>query len=395
MQRSRQWLFTLILVLAVGGLIEYTCLRVGYFLTDKGVFYAPQDVSRFRDYMARRHPVLGWLQPEKVADEVDASGSRLVPAFPEPGGECGSLYGDSMTWGAEVDSEHSWANVLSRLLGCRVANYGVSAYGTDQALLRFELERGDRAPLVVLGHLSENILRNVNQYRRLLYPINEYGLKPRFVVGEDGELELIPLPTVSEAEFARLTREPELFLPYEYFRLRDPKRVRILRFPYTLSILDAFGDFRVRAELARRPGHAEFYDPEHPSGALAVTAGILERFEAGARRQGRLPLPLVIPTGSDFEYFLRTGAWSFQPLIDRLAARGVAAFNPGPAMVAALAEGRHPCELVFRRCSGHFNEEGYALLARALYEELGRRGWLERLRAATPARSAAARGAPP
>ena len=31
-----------------------------------------------------------------------------------------------------------WVEQLSRKLGCRVANYGVSGYGTDQAYVRFQ-----------------------------------------------------------------------------------------------------------------------------------------------------------------------------------------------------------------------------------------------------------------
>ena len=35
--------------------------------------------------------------------EYDASGSRIVPAFPDPAGDsCAALFGDSFTWGDEV-----------------------------------------------------------------------------------------------------------------------------------------------------------------------------------------------------------------------------------------------------------------------------------------------------
>ena len=34
--------------------------------------------------------------------------------------------------------KEAWSNQLSRLVGCRVANYGVSGYGSDQATIRFE-----------------------------------------------------------------------------------------------------------------------------------------------------------------------------------------------------------------------------------------------------------------
>ena len=36
--------------------------------------------------------------------------------------------------------------------------------------------------VVFLNHLSENIIRNVNQFRNLIYPGHEFALKPRFVL---------------------------------------------------------------------------------------------------------------------------------------------------------------------------------------------------------------------
>jgi len=65
------------------------------------------------------------------------------------------LYGDSFTEGSGVDPEHAWSNVLSQLLHCRVANFGVSGYGTDQAYMRFLNNQRDPARVVVLGFLSE------------------------------------------------------------------------------------------------------------------------------------------------------------------------------------------------------------------------------------------------
>ena len=154
--------------------------------------------------------MLGWPSPLKYGRvELDASGSRRIPAFPEPGGACVSVYGDSFTYGDGVSAEHSWANVLSKRLGCRVANYGMSGYGTDQALLRFETNAEDEAPVVVLGHLSLNVMRNVNRLRGLLYPQTRYGLKPRFILDENAELELLPLPELTAEEFARWVAHPE------------------------------------------------------------------------------------------------------------------------------------------------------------------------------------------
>lgn len=377
--RAQKWVFSAILILLLLAAAEFVAYTAGGFLAHRGVFYSPQPVARFDEYMEQRDAELGWIVLSGTSADVDESGSRVVPAFPEIGNACMSMYGSSFTWGAEVDNAHAWHNLLSEKMGCRVANYAVGGWGSDQALMRFLRKRDDEAQIVILGHATVTILRNVNQYRRLLTPANQYGLKPRFVLDERGELRTIPLPTFSKEEFAKVTQWPDRYLEHEYYTLENPTIVRLLRFPYTLSVLSAFGDFRVKAELSGRPGHSEFYSPDHASNGLAITVGILARFQEVAQERGQSPLPLIIPIGSDFEYFVRTGEWVFQPLIDELSERGVEAFNAGPGMVERLEEGRDPCEFVTTSCSGHFNEEGYALLAETVHAELGRRGYLARL----------------
>jgi hypothetical protein len=97
-------------------------------------------------------------------EHCDKIGSRYVPEFPDPDKyqACVSLYGDSFTWGDEVDDVHAWGNVLSKLLHCRVSNFGVGGYGTDQAYMRFHYNKNDKPKLVILGFYTENIQRNVS-----------------------------------------------------------------------------------------------------------------------------------------------------------------------------------------------------------------------------------------
>ena len=116
-----------------------------------------------------------------------------------------SIYGDSFTFGDEVNDDEAWGNVLSGLLECKVANYGQSGYGTDQAYLRFELNAAaDKAPVNLLAIYPDNILRNLNQYRPFLAgPYASWlAVKPRFIV-EGEELKLIPQP--SSVSYTHLT----------------------------------------------------------------------------------------------------------------------------------------------------------------------------------------------
>lgn len=79
------------------------------------------------------------------AQLFDATGSHPIPAYPELGAACVSLYGNSFIFGVGVDDTHAWGNLLSKQLNCRVANYGVAGLGLGQALLHFESNDGDEA----------------------------------------------------------------------------------------------------------------------------------------------------------------------------------------------------------------------------------------------------------
>jgi len=132
------------------GLIEVSSFFVGRMLQRRLVFYNELSIETYESYMATRHQVLGWPSEYMKAQLLDATGSRPIPAYPEPGAACVSLYGDSFTFSVGVDNTHAWSNLLSKQLNCRVANYGVFGFGLDQALLHFESNDSDEAPIVLL-----------------------------------------------------------------------------------------------------------------------------------------------------------------------------------------------------------------------------------------------------
>lgn len=136
------------------------------YLVKKGIIYKPPLNDNYKNYYLNRDPLLGWPYLDSIVkQERDSSGSRIIPSYPDPSDQaCVSLYGDSFTWGHQVVNEFAWSNILSKLLNCRVSNFGVNGYGTDQAYLRFKHNDVDKAKIVILGYLSENIVRNVTQF---------------------------------------------------------------------------------------------------------------------------------------------------------------------------------------------------------------------------------------
>jgi len=79
---------------------------------------------------------------------------------------------------------------------------------------------------------------------------------------------------------------------------------------------------------------------------------------------------IIIPTGLDLVYFHEKKIWAYQALLDKLHAANLEPLNIGSAMIEVLSN-REPCEL-FYDCSGHFNEEGYGILAEIVYQHLGK-----------------------
>jgi hypothetical protein len=97
---------------------------------------------------------LGWPSPrDAVAPPHDRTGAKYNSDFPQPGHACASAYGGSFVWGDDVPLADGWIEQLSRKLGCRVPNYGVPGYGTDQAFLRFMSMTQDEAPAAMLGSI--------------------------------------------------------------------------------------------------------------------------------------------------------------------------------------------------------------------------------------------------
>jgi hypothetical protein len=361
--RGREALFWLALVVLVGGVSEILAALASAVLVERG---AMADVPRLSeaeitDALTRRSAGLGWGPLTDGAGRVAQPAPRPDPAFPPERAPCASAYGDSFTLGAADDV--TYPHFLAVAFGCPVANYGVGGFGSDQALMLFRAQRGrDAAPVVVLGHLSENIMRNVNQYQRLLYPASRLKFKPRFLL-EDGVLRWVPIPVADAAEYRAVAERPERFLTHDAFVDRPRPE-----FPYTVQLARwLLEDPFVRSRLSGRPWHAPLYRADHPSGALPLTARILSTFAAEARGQGRRPVVFLIPMRADVVWARRTGDWADAPLVEALRADGVPVVHAGPSVLARLGDA-DPATLFV--ADGHPNAAGYALLATILADEM-------------------------
>ncbi len=361
-RRHRRRLFWLGLVLALAGLLEFSAWVGCRVLTAHGIFYQPQPDVQFPEYLARRHPALGWPAGEHFTPRRAPESERRAdqPTFV-------SLYGESFTYGSEVSDEEAWGNRLAAQLNARVDNFGVGGYGTDQAVIRYQLHTNDPARVVVLGVVTENLMRNVNQYRDLIYASAGLGFKPRFVLNATNGLELVPLPTVSAPDFPACARDPGRFLAHEFFTPDGGRGVGAAGFPFMVSLARAARHFSVRPRLWGEPWYADFFQMEHPSRALPLTVAIVHEFERVCRARGRTPLILLLPTGRDLQHFRQHGRWIHAPLAEALA-QDPHVLDVAGGFVRSVAPERF--ESLYVAPSRHMNAAGNALLADLVAERI-------------------------
>ena len=176
----------------------------------------------------------GWIgvpgrheDPSLTRNSMGARGQREFPDERDPDRIRVLCFGESFTFGAEVGDGEDWPSQLEALEPrLEVWNFGVNAWGTDQALLRFrELAPLLGADVILMGFLTENACRNVNRFRQVYQPRDTPALaKPRFIL-EGEELVLIPLPFESEVEFLETAARGQLrdvLAEHEYWLGDDP-----------------------------------------------------------------------------------------------------------------------------------------------------------------------------
>jgi len=257
---------------------------------------------------------LGWSPRPHARDAAGTAhigaagirGERAVAPEPAPGVLRVATFGDSFTFGDEVGDEETWAYFLERALAERgvaaeVLNFGVNAYGMDQAYLRWARDgRPYRPDVVVYGFQPENLLRNTNLFRAFYFADTGTPLqKPRFVVRDD-DLAVVGQPTTEPddmvAALAEIVQRPERHPLSAYDRSAAPYadrwwlRSRLLALLVTVAAGDVADPYELddeRREVARRVLE-RFAREVAASGSAFVVVhlprrGDLERIRAGSR----------------------------------------------------------------------------------------------------------------
>ena len=361
-------------------LVSFAVLHWFVYPRDPSLLYRPDTIAReeYERYVRIRHPRLGWPTLEGENADAEMVRSRPMPSFPDTEeDECVSTYGDSFTYGDEVDDTAVWSNRLSELLDCRVANFGVSGYGSDQALLRARLNRQDAAAVTVLGIYPYNILRNVNRYRRYLAgPGARFLFKPRFVLDGD-TLRLVESPDLSFEELSEELSDPGTHIDAETFLPGSSSGPPRMGFPYVATLTRLLISDTFVTRMLGRPAWTRFLAEDHPSHALEVTARIADAFNRLAASRSQRSIILIFPTPSSYDELVDEGVRVTEPLVETLRRRGLTVLDLHEPIRDVLA-GESFCTLVTQpaTCGGHFNPEGNRVVARIVHDFVVRGGHL-------------------
>ena len=386
MPTPKKALFGAVLLLLVLAAAEGLSYAAGRILQQKwGMWRVPtkpkavKEALPYDEYLRRRDPVVGWPYPMQYGADLDVNGAQRNPHFPDgpAKGSCVSLYGDSFTQGGDVSADDKrWGNLLSRELSCYVANFGMGGYGTDQAYIRFLENRSDPSAVVIFGIQTADVVRNLTRIRDLENYEKWYALKPRFILDSAQKLRLVPIPNLTEDEYLRVLteRSPQLVLEHETLHPGGPAGAVKLQFPYTLSVASNVLRFHgFRARVLRYPEWMALLERGHPLHGLEITVGITREFAQLAARRGKTPVVAILPHPDDFAYFLKKGIWPYHTIVEELHQAQVVHADFGPYLLAAAKQGGKRVTHYFGP-TGHYNDDGNALVARFVLAHLHERG---------------------
>jgi hypothetical protein len=281
---------------------------------------------------------------------------RSAPTLLQDRARCGSAFGDSMTRGAEVADDQAWAHLLSQRLGCAVANYGVNAYGLDQAVLRYE-RIAPEGKVVIVGLYIEMLRRQVAAswtfYAPTVNPVYA-SIKPYFTLeGEDLRLHPIPNPLTRESIASHHSHD--YFMQHVWTPLKFPYTLQALRAAYVKVAIDD-------------GGYDEFWNETHPSGSGILARRLISRLVRAA--QGRnSSVALVMMTQLDR---LSTEISHYNQFANDMRRHGDVCVIDTQPMLREQARLRGWRALAAPKM--HYNALGNAIVAEAVAEGLTRCG---------------------
>lgn len=327
-----------------------------------------------RGERVQQDPVLGWT---RIGNSAGMRDDREYENQPTPETIRISAFGDSFTYGSDVELEETWAKQLTAIQpSVEVLNYGCGGYGLDQAYLRyFKLGTEYNPDIVLIGYMTENIARNVNVFRA--FYTRSYRdvifTKPRFKI-EDRELTLLENPISSLEDHRNLLTNDRQVLAelgrndYHYQTNYHRGSFDFLPSVRFLKIFGYVARLKVLDPIIRLDG---MYSVE--SEAYEVTLAIFDAFYRSVLENGALPIIVVLPDLHDQRRSRERRERRYSPLLAEFEARGYRFIDTMNALEAH--ESRYSIKQLTREW-GHYSPIGNRIMAEYIASQLESWGYL-------------------
>ena len=272
------------------------------------------------------HPEIGWVprphfttgdgvfSHNSASIRTDSIDHEYEPS-PPPDTLRICVFGDSFTYGYSNKYQETIGGLLEARLEARgikaeVLNFGVAAYGMDQAYLRWKKQGHRFAPqLVIFFCQLENMWRNLNFYHHLRYPGNSLPFtKPRYVLKGDS-VRLLNVPCLSPEDSVETLEHIDRWglAPYESsYRARD-YQWHLWNVSKLLSYVEARAARRL--EMSRDARNAE-----------DLCLAIIKMFHNDVVSSGARFLVVHAPVREELATLRQLGIRLHEPLLKKIAA---------------------------------------------------------------------------
>jgi len=275
-----------------------------------------------------------------------------------------AAFGDSFVYGNEVANEHAWATVVDTSFDdIEVLNYGVGGYGVDQSLLKYRVEGGALSPHVVLiGFIADDIRRVVNVYQRFASTSSGTFTKPRFALGEGGELQLVPPPIRRLEDWIPILENPSLVTDWgEHDQWYEP-------LVYENPLYDLSAAVRLATNIWSRLDN-RYLDPDRlfigndfntSAVGYRLQMAIFDAFVEDVQDSGAYPVVLILPSRGELQSAFGGETIVYAPLIEELDRLGIVYWE---ASEAFLARGKSGIDGSWFAPGGHYSPLGNRIVA--------------------------------
>ena len=348
-----------------------------------------QNISKldFDRYLNLRDEYLGWPSALAHGQLFNKYGYRHTPEGLKYKNKkaCIAIFGDSQGYGLDVTDEEAWSNILSHKMQCKIENYSVPAYGTDQAFLRFKKIK-PKADTVIITFIDDNLRRNFIQFWDLqLGEIYLERTKPRFIFDHDGNLKFIPLPINNYQDLEDINNwhfdnifKHETFIPNS---AKYKSALRPYKFAYSISLTNSIFKYYITKfrynNLISKTILAKFVDKRiHFNTAsqesIKLQAAILREFVSSCSMNHKRCLILRLSMN-----FQNPENESINPIVTHLENNSLIKKNyiNGNNMAKCMhsnliSKGLNQNELDIRMPGGHYSPQANAAIADCLHREI-------------------------